>query len=79
MSVEKVGNFHAGSKLFKNCEAIPSGIASVVYFGFCGIPVNLIVKKVAHAVVYTIEYLVSVHDLTLWVYKHPHYFILVIQ
>ena len=31
-------------------------------------------KKRAHAVVYTLEYLVSVQDLTLRVYKHPHFF-----
>ena len=36
---------------------------------------KVLVKKETHAVVYTIKYLVSVHDLTLRVYKHPRFFL----
>ena len=42
-------------------------------FLLCILCFMLLVKKEAHAVVYTIMYLVSVQDLTLRVYKHPHY------
>jgi len=35
---------------------------------------RLLHKKVRSSVVYTLQYSVSVHDLTLRVYKHPRYF-----
>ncbi len=40
---------------------------------------EIITKKRAHAVVYTIKYSVSVHDRNLWMYKYPRNFFPVFQ